>query len=160
MNPDNNSSNPSLLGFLQKKSLFSNETPNKHRNRSRSHSKEGRFMGARSNVYQLEDRTDAQAGQKFNYQEDNASNYDRNQPSQHLNDAANIYGGGGYSNDHRGGGGRGGLEPGINELKPYQSTLPSNLGINVQMNERHYQSNLPRSEIRGAAETRGYNLSG
>lgn len=53
---DNN--NSSLLGFLQKKSLFSNSPNNRTRNRSRSGSKSNRFMGANSNVYQLDDRSD------------------------------------------------------------------------------------------------------
>lgn len=73
---DNNSNNTSLLGFLQKKSLFSNSPANKTRNRSRSNSRDGRFAGSRSNVYQLEDKNETAQG-KFNYQEDNIRNYER-----------------------------------------------------------------------------------
>ena len=75
---DNNSNNASLLGFLQKKSLFSNSPANKTRNRSRSNSREGRFVGSRSNVYQLQEKNEQTQG-KFNYQEDNIRNYERNQ---------------------------------------------------------------------------------
>ena len=57
---DNNTgnANPSLLGFLQKKSLFHNNSPaNRKSNRSRSGSRENKFMGSRSNVYQLDDKS-------------------------------------------------------------------------------------------------------
>jgi|JI6StandDraft_1071083.scaffolds.fasta_scaffold294898_2 hypothetical protein len=84
---DNN--NSSLLGFLQKKSLFSNSPNNRTRNRSRSGSKDGRFIGAKSNVYQLDDRSEApsdRSGNKFNYLEDNLKNYQNNLPRNNNQD--------------------------------------------------------------------------
>lgn len=78
---DNN--NSSLLGFLQKKSLFANSPSSRTRNRSRSGSKDNRFAGSKSNVYQLDDRSDVpseRSANRFNYQEDNLRNYQTNQP--------------------------------------------------------------------------------
>lgn len=54
-----NNNNSSLLGFLQKKSLFSNSPNNRTRNRSRSGSRDSRVYGNKSNVYQLDDRSEA-----------------------------------------------------------------------------------------------------
>ena len=79
---DNNNTNASLLGFLQKKSLFSNSPSARSKNRSRSGSRDGRQFG-RSNVYQLDDRSEAPSDRSGNlrYQpnEDNLR-YDNFQP--------------------------------------------------------------------------------
>lgn len=75
-----NNNNPSLLGFLQKKSLFSNSPSARSRNRSRSGSKDGRYFGNKSNVYQLDDRSEAPSDRsghlRVNNNEDNLRNYD------------------------------------------------------------------------------------
>ena len=136
---DNNSNNASLLGFLQKKSLFSNSPANRTRNRSRSNSRDGRFTGSRSNVYQLEQKNEPVQG-KFNYQEDNIRNYERNQV---RNEEPGLFRN--FNNNDQ----RAKFEPLNNEARQYQSIAPSYNNNELRTDQRTYQTNLPRSDIRG-----------
>jgi hypothetical protein len=142
---DNNSANSSLLGFLQKKSLFSNSPSSRNRNRSRSGSKEGRFAGSRSNVYQLEDRHEQPTSGKFTYQEDNLRHYEMARLPQEEPPS--------YFRNPQPTDNRGRLEPSPHDPRPYQSTFPLQ---DTRADERAYHSNLPRADQR--AEQRGFNL--
>lgn len=57
----NQSNNSSLLGFLQKKSLFSSNINNSNRKRSRSRSKDSRNFDKVSNVNSFEERSLAES---------------------------------------------------------------------------------------------------
>ena len=141
---DNNNNNQSLLGFLQKKSLFNNSPNNRSRNRSRSGSRDRQFNGSRSNVYQLDDRSDLpseKGGQRFNYQEDSARNYDRSQ-----------YRGGPPPNldaQYRSNNDRSRFDQPPPDPKYYQSSLPPQHDFRPQTDPKHYQSNIPQNDMRG-----------
>lgn len=144
-----NNNNSSLLGFLQKKSLFSNSPNNRTRNRSRSGSKDGRYYGNKSNVYQLDDRSEAPSDRsgnlKFNYNEDNYRNYERNQnrgsPNAPENNMFRTYQ---NNNDHQRR-----FEPFPGENKMYQPNSPN---LDFRADPRQYQS-TPGSDFRGVQAT-------
>lgn len=142
---DNNNNNTSLLGFLQKKSLFSNSPANRTRNRSRSNSREGRFAGSRSNVYQLDERNLPTQG-KFHYQEDNIRNYER---TQGRNDEPGLFRT--LNNNDQ----RSKFEPLNTDPRNYQSIAPS-YNNDLRVDDRAYQTNMPRSDLRG--EARNFNI--
>lgn len=79
----NQSNNNSLLGFLQKKSLFSSNVNNSNRKRSRSRSKDSKNFDKLSNVNSFEDRSLAESAfmqKKQPIAEDsawNSSNYSK-----------------------------------------------------------------------------------
>lgn len=141
---DNNSNNASLLGFLQKKSLFSNSPNNRSRNRSRSGSKDGRFYGNKSNVYQLDDRSEGpseRAGNlRFNYNEDNIRNYQTNPPRVGVAPPENNTMRNPISSDNQRR-----FEPYSGENKMFQQNSPSN---DFRSDVAQYQSTAPNNDYR------------